>query len=65
MTRRSAMFSVMVAALGWSVGHGRLHAATCTGATPCKACKNCSSCKHCAKEGGKCGVCRRASEAEQ
>jgi hypothetical protein len=33
--------------------------ATCTGSTPCRACKNCNYCKHCAKDGGKCGVCRR------
>jgi hypothetical protein len=37
--------------------------ATCTGSTPCRACKNCRYCKHCAKEGGKCGVCRRRAEA--
>jgi hypothetical protein len=36
-----------------------LHAATCTGATPCKACKNCSSCGYCAKRGGTCGVCKK------
>ena len=33
-----------------------LEAATCVGATPCKACSNCKYCKHCAKDGGKCGV---------
>jgi hypothetical protein len=33
--------------------------ATCTGSTPCNACKNCKYCKHCAKEGGKCGICKR------
>jgi hypothetical protein len=38
----------------------RTTAATCTGSTPCRACKNCRYCKHCAKEGGTCGVCRRA-----
>jgi hypothetical protein len=37
--------------------------ATCTGSTPCRACTNCRYCKHCAKEGGKCGVCRRRREA--
>ena len=37
-------------------------AATCTGADPCHACKNCKYCKHCAKEGGKCGVCKKKSE---
>jgi hypothetical protein len=40
----------------------RRAAATCTGSTPCRACKNCRYCKHCAKEGGKCGVCRRRAE---
>jgi hypothetical protein len=35
-------------------------AATCTGSDPCNACKNCKYCKHCAKEGGTCGVCKRA-----
>ena len=39
-------------------------AATCTGADPCHACKNCKYCKHCAKEGGKCGVCKKKSELE-
>jgi hypothetical protein len=34
--------------------------ATCTGSDPCNACKNCKYCRHCAKEGGKCGVCKRA-----
>jgi hypothetical protein len=33
---------------------------TCTGSDPCNACKNCKYCKHCAKEGGKCGVCKRS-----
>jgi hypothetical protein len=37
-------------------------AATCTGADPCHACKNCKYCKHCAKEGGKCGVCKKKTE---
>jgi hypothetical protein len=36
-----------------------VHAATCTGASPCKACKNCKYCGHCAKDGGKCGTCRK------
>jgi hypothetical protein len=40
----------------------RRAAATCTGSTPCRACKNCRYCKHCAREGGKCGVCRRRAE---
>jgi hypothetical protein len=33
---------------------------TCTGSDPCNACKDCKYCKHCAKDGGSCGVCRRA-----
>lgn len=37
--------------------------ATCTGSTPCRACKNCRYCKHCAKEGGRCGVCKRSRVA--
>jgi hypothetical protein len=36
-----------------------VHAATCTGSTPCNACKNCKYCKRCAKEGGTCGVCKK------
>ena len=43
----------------------RLMAATCTGSTPCRACKNCRYCKHCAKEGGKCGVCRRRGSEQR
>jgi len=43
----------------------RRAAATCTGSTPCRACKNCRYCKHCAKEGGKCGVCRRRRAAQR
>lgn len=34
-------------------------AATCTGASDCKACKNCNSCKHCKKDGGSCGACKK------
>jgi hypothetical protein len=37
-----------------------LGSATCTGADPCHACKNCHYCKYCAKEGGKCGVCKKS-----
>ena len=37
-----------------------LESATCTGADPCHACKNCHYCRYCAKEGGTCGVCKRA-----
>lgn len=32
-------------------------AATCVGATPCRACSTCEYCKRCAKQGGTCGVC--------
>jgi hypothetical protein len=39
-----------------------LHAATCTGSTPCNVCKNCSSCGYCAKRGGTCGVCKRGTK---
>ena len=60
MTRRLALIGVVLAALGVRFGASVLHAATCTGANPCNACKNCSSCKRCAKEGGTCGVCRKA-----
>ena len=38
----------------------KVRATTCVGATPCWVCKNCRYCKHCAKDGGKCGVCRRS-----
>ena len=33
--------------------------ARCTGSDPCYACKNCKYCQFCAKQGGKCGVCKR------
>ena len=46
----------------FGAAHTRRAVATCTGSTPCRACKNCKYCKHCAKEGGKCGVCRRRAE---
>lgn len=55
-----AIAFVLALAIGWAtVGESVIHAATCVGATPCKACKNCSSCKYCAKDKGKCGTCRR------
>jgi hypothetical protein len=41
------------------------HSAKCTGSTPCRACKNCRYCKHCAKDGGTCGVCRRADNQKR
>ena len=42
-------------------GDGRQAAlATCLGKDPCNACKNCKYCGHCAKQGGTCGVCKRA-----
>lgn len=53
----AVLSGTFTATLPWSLAV--LHAATCVGATPCRACKNCSSCKHCAKDGGTCGVCRR------
>ncbi len=37
--------------------------ATCTGSDPCSACKSCRYCGHCAKQGGTCGVCKRAALA--
>jgi hypothetical protein len=37
-----------------------LYYATCYGSDPCNACKNCTYCGHCAKQGGSCGVCKRA-----
>jgi hypothetical protein len=40
-------------------------AATCVGATPCRACKNCRYCKRCAKDGGTCGVCRRQRSQDE
>lgn len=33
--------------------------ATCYGNSPCAACKNCKACKYCAKNGGKCGTCKK------
>jgi hypothetical protein len=37
-----------------------LYYATCYGSDLCNACKNCNYCGHCAKQGGSCGVCKRA-----
>lgn len=54
--------SFLVASVLWLslvVTGSAFSAATCTGADPCHACKNCKYCKHCAKEGGKCGVCKK------
>lgn len=59
MNRRLAIAGVATALLGYLFGPVVLHAATCTGANPCKACKNCSSCARCKKNGGTCGVCKR------
>lgn len=63
ISRRRACGLVIVASclatFGLTAGETLLHAATCTGATPCNACKNCSSCAHCAKRNGTCGVCKR------
>jgi hypothetical protein len=58
MTRRLAMVGTL-ATLGLMFGSGILHAATCTGDSPCNACKNCKYCKRCAKNGGTCGACRK------
>ena len=60
MTRRLAIAGVVPTALSLGFSAQALRAATCTGANPCNACKNCSSCKRCAKDGGTCGVCRKA-----
>lgn len=65
MTRRVALAAAVLGALGFAFGPAALHAATCTGANPCHACKNCSSCKRCAKDGGTCGVCRKAMSANE
>jgi hypothetical protein len=62
MTRlpRRVVLGSLIAALTYWLGADLLHAATCTGSSPCNACKNCKYCGHCAKGGGTCGVCRRA-----
>ena len=65
MTRRFVFIGLALTAIGIAFGPSALHAATCTGANPCNACKNCSSCKRCAKEGGTCGVCRKAAMRAQ
>lgn len=65
MTRRAWMAVAFAAALssGWmTVGEAVLHAATCTGADPCKACSNCRYCKRCAKDGKTCGTCKKLAE---
>jgi hypothetical protein len=59
---RRAVIGALLTALVAFAAPKLIHAATCTGATPCNACKNCSSCAHCAKRGGKCGVCRRSMD---
>jgi hypothetical protein len=62
--RKKAMLSAtLILALSSFVAAEALLGATCTGADPCNACKNCKYCKHCAKEGGKCGVCKRNDTA--
>jgi hypothetical protein len=55
-----AIVLFMLALLFTAAGTKDLFAATCTGSDPCHACKNCKYCRHCAKEGGKCGVCKRS-----
>lgn len=62
MTRRIAVAAALFGLLGYAFGPALVHAATCTGSSPCNACKNCSSCAHCAKRGGTCGVCRRVAD---
>lgn len=59
--RSSTRWSVLVLLCLFTLGGGAraAFAAKCEGKTPCNACKNCSSCKHCAKDGGKCGVCKK------
>ena len=60
MKRKLAITVVtMIFALVLLLGAKSLFAATCTGADPCHACKNCKYCKHCAKDGGKCGICKK------
>lgn len=61
MTRRLAVAIAALGAVGFAFAPVAMHAATCTGANPCNACRNCNSCKRCAKEGGTCGVCRKAA----
>lgn len=61
MNRRQLLALVIgTLAAAW-FGPELVHAATCTGANPCKACKNCSSCAYCKKKGGTCGVCKKAT----
>lgn len=49
---------VCSAVLSYGLANG-MFGATCKGSDPCNACKNCKYCKHCAKDGGKCGVCKK------
>lgn len=56
---RPRLAAVLLFMLIFAATPADLFAATCTGATPCRACKNCKYCKHCAKEGGTCGVCKK------
>jgi hypothetical protein len=57
------VFLLFVPPAVYSAVRARRLTATCTGSTPCHACTNCRYCKHCAKEGGKCGVCKRRAAA--
>ena len=57
--RLTATAVVLILTVALFVEASGVFAATCTGADPCNACKNCKYCRHCAKEGGKCGVCKR------
>jgi hypothetical protein len=56
--KRLVLLAALVVGLGFSIPR-HAHAATCVGASPCKACKNCNACGHCKKGGGTCGVCKR------
>jgi hypothetical protein len=60
--KRLLIISVFVLSTvtAWTtVGEAILHAATCVGATPCKACTSCRACKRCSKDGGTCGTCKK------
>lgn len=65
MTRRRVLTAAIAVCLGIAQRSALVHAATCTGATPCNACKNCRSCAHCGKRGGTCGVCQKKASHER
>jgi hypothetical protein len=62
MLRKNHVWSVIIVSVLLSSLAGA-SLSTCTGSDPCNACKNCKYCKHCAKDGGTCGVCKRATSA--